>query len=194
MRFDISKNFKEYVGHHTLLYGETNTKKTLYTAKFVQFLVESNFDPLQITILDFGPKMNTINNLKIGGRIVDFYEDSKKCNYLIFEGEIIPPRLNARCMEDVVKNATKNHEKSLMILQKYNQKPTSTLVMNDISIYLHAGDLDYLLETIQKSGTFFGNTYHGTSINKSFTLKFSLKEKQLVETLVKKVENSHSTS
>ena len=80
MKFDKNRNFKDYVGHHTLLYGETNTKKTFYTAKFVQFLVESDYDPLKISILDFAPKMTTINNLKIGGRIIDFYEDSKKCN------------------------------------------------------------------------------------------------------------------
>ena len=48
MDFDKSKSFSEYINHHTLLYGETNTKKTYYTAMFVKFLVDSNFNPLDI--------------------------------------------------------------------------------------------------------------------------------------------------
>ena len=96
MRFDISKNFKEYVGHHTLLYGETNTKKTLYTAKFVQFLVESNFDPLQITILDFGPKMNTIsgNNQMVGVMSDMIVQESQSSNPRTHPTRLVPTMNN----------------------------------------------------------------------------------------------------
>jgi hypothetical protein len=193
MKFDKNKSYNEYLYHHTLLYGETNTKKTYYTAKFVQFLVESKFNPLEITILDFAPKMVTINDSKIGGRIEDFYTNSRNCNNVHFEGEIIPPRLRSKNSKTLIENARSNYIKTNQILEEYHQKPTSILVINDISIYLHVGKLDYFLKTIQKARTFFGNSYYGTSINRNFSHDFSLKEKKLGESLIEKIENSYST-
>ncbi len=70
MKFNSSKSYQELIGHQTFLYGETNTKKTYYTAKFVQFLIESkHIDPKEISILDFAPPQGIINNNKIGGKI-----------------------------------------------------------------------------------------------------------------------------
>lgn len=193
MEFDKRKSFSEYVNHHTLLYGETNTKKTYYTAMFVKFLVESKFNPLDITILDFAPKIITINDLKVGGRIEDFYKESNACKNLSFEGEIIPPRLCSTNLKELNENAQGNFNKTKKILQEYAQNPTPVLVINDISIYLHIGKLKYLLKTIKKARTFFGNSYYGTSINRDFTYKFSLNEKKLVEALLEKIEKSYST-
>lgn len=194
MKFEKNKSFSDYIGDHTLLYGETNTKKTYYTAKFVQFLVESNFNPKEISILDFAPKMITINDLKIGGRVIDFYEESIKCNYLAYKGEIIPPRLNANNSEELDSNARNNHEITSKLLDEYNLRATPILIINDISIYLHVGNLTRLCETIKKANTFFGNTYYGIKINKTFSSKFSMKEKELVESLVKMIKNSYITS
>lgn len=193
MKFDKNKSYNEYLYHHTLLYGETNTKKTYYTAKFVQFLVESKFNPLEITILDFAPNMVTINDSKIGGRIEDFYANSKTCNNMYFEGEIIPPRLRSQNSKDLIENARSNYVKTHQILEEYHQKPTFILIINDISIYLHVGKLAYFLKTIQKARTFFGNSYCGTSISRNFASDFSLKEKIKVESLIEKIENSYST-
>ena len=105
MLFHNNFNFEKCIGSHTLLYGETDTKKTFYTAKFIQFLIETkNVNSKQISILDFAPPQEWINNIKIGGRIQDFYKDSKKCNYIKFKGDIIPPRLKARNKEELYKN------------------------------------------------------------------------------------------
>jgi len=193
MKFDNNKSYSEYLNHHTLLYGETNTKKTYYTAKFVQFLIESNFNPLEITILDFAPKIIRVNDLKIGGRIEDFYENIKACKNLNFKGEIIPPRLRSTNLKELNDNARKNFNKTSQILEEYRHNPTLVLIINDITIHTHVGKLNYLLKTIKKARTFFGNAYYGTSINRNFTYDFSLKEKKMVESLVKKIENSYST-
>ena len=193
MKFDNNKTCNDYLNHHTLLYGETNTKKTFYTAKFVQFLIESNFNPLDITILDFAPKMVTINDLKIGGRINDFYDKSEACNNLLFTGEIIPPRLYAQDPEELILYTRNNFIKANQILEEYAQNPTTILIINDISIYLHVGKVKHLLKIINKARTFFGNTYYGTSINSNFTNEISLKEKELVESLVEKIEYAYST-
>ncbi|MFX1256638.1 MAG: hypothetical protein ACFFAN_02175, partial [Promethearchaeota archaeon] len=69
MKFNDGLDFNDFIGHHTILYGETNTKKTYYTAKFVQFLLQvKKVDPKNISILDFAPKLFKMYNLKIGGK------------------------------------------------------------------------------------------------------------------------------
>lgn len=192
MKFPINVDFNEFIGHHSLLYGETDTKKTYYTAKFVQFLVESKkVNPNEISILDFAPKLSFFKNLKIGGKIQDYYKNSTKCNNVTFKGEIIPPRLNASNKIELYENACQNYKKTSEILEKFNKNSTSILIINDISIHLHFGSKKLLLEAIKKADTFLGNSYYGTSIKQNFTTLFSLKEKKQVEYLIRTIKKSY---
>ncbi|MHA1689146.1 MAG: hypothetical protein ACTSUN_07395 [Promethearchaeota archaeon] len=184
-------NFNNCIGTHTLLYGETNTFKTHYTAFFVQFLLENKkINAKEITILDFAPKLKTFNDIKIGGRIEDFYERSLSCRYILLENEIIPPRINAKNKVELYKNAQHNYRLTSEALKQYQESPTSFLIINDISIYLHLGNKNYLTNIITKiPDTFFGNTYYGNIITKPFAKLFSLKERKRVQYLLRKVEN-----
>jgi hypothetical protein len=188
-------DFENYVGHRTLLYGETNTGKTYYTAKFVQYLLEiKRINPKDISILDFAPKLAYYNNLKIGGRIQDYYENSEKCNNINFKGEIIPPRLKATNKKEIYDHMCHNFNKIYEIIEIYNSSPTLVLIINDISLFLHLGSNQYLINTINKSDTFFGNSYYGSSISSKFSKLVSIKEKRKVEYLIKNVENSYTTT
>jgi len=192
MKFPEKVNFNDFIGHHTLIYGETDTKKTYYTANLVQFLVEiEKINPKEISILDFAPKLKIINNLKIGGKVQDFYKNSIVCNNILFEGEIVPARLKATNKKDLYDNACKNFKKTSKILTIFNSNPTSILIINDISIYLHLGNKNFLLKTIEKVNTFFGNTYYGESISRNFATLFSLNERRKVEFLIKRIEKSY---
>jgi hypothetical protein len=194
MVFNESFIFNDFVGHHTLFYGETDTKKTYFTAKFVQFLIEKkNLNPREITILDFAPSLSVVKGLKIGGKIMDYYKNSVICNNLYFEGEIIPARLNARNLKELYYNACNNYKKTFKIINTYIENPTKVLIINDISIYLHIGNKKLLLDSIEKSNTFLGNSYYGSSIKSDFSHQFSLREKRLVNYLIKKIEYSYFT-
>ncbi|MFW9949739.1 MAG: hypothetical protein ACFFKA_06400 [Candidatus Thorarchaeota archaeon] len=195
MNFTKKFDFETILDTHTLIYGETDTKKTFFTAKFVKFLLETkNIPPKEISILDFAPKLAYVKNLKIGGRIQDYYDNSMECNYIKFEGEIIPPRLNAHNKKEMYYNICLNFNKIYKILEIYNKNPTSVLIVNDISLYLHLGNIKYLINTINKSNTFFGNAYYGKSISTKFSKLMTLKEKKRVEFLIKNIENSFKTS
>ena len=195
MSFHDKLDFHSLRGLHTLIYGETNTGKTFYTAKFVQYLLEiEKFEPKKISILDFAPKLAYFNNLKIGGRIQDYYEDSVKCNNINFEGEIIPPRLRAKNKKEIYDHLCHNFNKIYEIMEIYNISPTPVLIINDISLYLHLGSIKYLIDTINKSDTFFGNSYYGSSISSKFSKLISIREKRKVESLIKNVENSFTTT
>jgi len=187
-------NFNNCIGYKTLLYGEINTKKTYYTAKFIQFLVETkNFEPNNISILDFAPPLHIIKDMKVGGKVKDYYNGSIKCNNLYFKGEIIPPRLKSRNVKELYNIACDNYKKTYEILYLFKENPTPVLIINDISIYLHIGNRKLLLDSIRKVNTFFGNSYYGSSMKSDFTKFFNLREKRLVENLIKKIEFSYFT-
>ncbi|MBY9021208.1 MAG: hypothetical protein KGD67_09130 [Candidatus Lokiarchaeota archaeon] len=195
MKFNQNIDLNILVGKKTLIYGETNTGKTFFTAKFIKYLLEiKNFNPKDISILDFAPKLAYFNNLKIGGRIQDYYENSVKCNNINFEGEIIPPRLKANNKKEIYNNLCHNFNKIYEILEIYNSSPTPALIINDISLYLHLGSNKYLINTISKPNTFFGNSYYGSSINSKFSKLISIKEKRKVEFLIKNVDNTFTTT
>lgn len=194
MTFSLNLNFDDLINHSTLLYGETNTYKTYQTSEFVKFLLESKkIPPKEISILDFAPSLMEIKNLKIGGKIQDFYKQSSTCNNIIFKGEIIPPRLKSSNKKELYHNVRENFEKTSEILSRFNDDPTSTLIINDISIYLHIGSIKSLLNAINKSKTFFGNAYFGSSIKRGYATLFSLRERRKVKSLVNKVEESYFT-
>ncbi len=194
MSYQNNFRFEDCIGSHTILYGETDTKKTYYTAKFIQFLIETKkFNPKQICILDFAPPKESINNIKIGGKIKDFYEKSSICNNIHFEGDIIPPRLNAQNNNELYRIACSNFKKTFKILNKFNINPTQILIINDISIYLHIGNKKLLIDSIRKANTFFGNSYYGSFIKSNYSTHFNLREKRLVEYLIRKMDYSYST-
>ncbi|TFG23277.1 MAG: hypothetical protein EU533_03350 [Promethearchaeota archaeon] len=184
-------NLENWIGIHTLIYGETYTQKTYLTAKFVDYLIEiRNIKPKEISILDFAPEMIFIDNLKIGGKIADFSDYSSKCRIIESNGEIIAPRLKACNKRELYENICHNYKITSKSLKIFNENPTKLLIMNDISIYLHLGDKNYLLNTIQKVNTFLGNSYYGSTIKTGFGCLLSLKEKKRVEFLIKNLDNS----
>jgi hypothetical protein len=184
-------DYTKILGHHFLVYGETNTGKTQFTANFVKFLLQSKkLNPKDITILEFGPKFKIINNIKIGGRIQDYYSKSLMCINIDSESEIIPPRLNANKKEELFKNICYNYQKTSNMLANFSKNPTPFLVINDISIYLHLGSKYELLSVINKSHTFLGNSYYGNSIKSRISKLLSLIEKKRIEFLIKNIEFS----
>lgn len=187
-------DFGKALGTYTLLYGETDTKKTYLTAKFIDYIiVEEDINPLDISILDFAPPLSKIQNFKIGGKIGDFSEFSSECQVVPLDQEIIPPRLNAKNKTDLYNNLCHNFKLTSKAIKQYNYNPTKFLIINDVSIYLHLGNKSYLLDTINKAYTFFGNTYYGTSIKTGFGKLLSIKERKRVEFLIRNIKQSFRT-
>jgi len=185
--------FESLLGKKVLLYGETNTYKTYCTARFVRFLLEEKeIDPKLISILEFAPNLQYIDDFKIGGKIKDYYENSTLCHYLDTEKEIIPPRLNASNKKELYDNACHNYKQTKSVLRKFLNKSSPIVLINDVSIFLHLGNRNDLLKIINASQTFFGNSYYGKNISQraEFANLFSLKEYMKVKHLQKYFDKS----
>ncbi len=159
----------------------------------VQFLLEAKkIDPKKITILDFAPKLFKFYNLKIGGKIEDFYPLSIKCKNISFKGDFFPVIISGDNKVSF-ENARNNYKRLHEILNIYYENPTSILIINDISYYLHLGNKKFALKIIKASDTFFGNSHYGSSKSKNLNNLFIRREKYCVDFLIKKIDFAYPT-
>jgi hypothetical protein len=171
--------FERFEKKRTLIMGETGTGKTKVTALLLREAI-SRIEPDQITLLDFAPTQRTINGLRIGGRVTDFLPNLK-CRVYEPSAEIRAPRLEGHHADEVLRLAEDNAVLTSALLRRYLTHPTPYLFINDLTIHLHAGDPNLLLQAIRASETFVGNAYSGSSLEPDRGSGLSGRERELLQ-------------
>ncbi|MEM4676105.1 MAG: hypothetical protein QXM12_07435, partial [Nitrososphaerota archaeon] len=90
--------------------------------------------------------------------------------------------------DEVMSLAEKNREAIEPLLKGFLSKPTRILFINDLTIYLHAGDPELLEKCIEVSETFVGTAYYGTKLQDDKGSGITLRERMLAERIMKKVD------
>ncbi len=152
--------FERFEGKKTLITGETGSGKTKLIAEVLLEAIE-RVHADDITVLDFAPAQISFRGLRVGGRVKDFLPDLK-CHAYRASDSIRAPRLEGHDANEVWKLAEHNASLTSDYIRSYLASLTPYLFVNDLTIHLHAGDVDLLLEAIRKSRTFVGNAYSGT--------------------------------
>ena len=153
---NLKLNTKYLIETYTLIIGDVGVGKTLLTSKIIKNLIKAGFAS-KITIIDLGPKKNS----NIGGKLSDFINTSQ-LRYLTLK-KIYKPRTEGRNKEEVLALVKKNIKNITPLFEKYREKPTKILVVNDISLYLQGERVEKLLYYIKPAKTFIGNSYYGTA-------------------------------
>ncbi len=178
--------FESFEKKRTLITGETGSGKTRVTASLLREGI-SRIEPLKITVLDFAPAQRIINGLRIGGQIKDFLPNPE-CRVYEPSATIRAPRLEGHHADEVLKLAKDNAVLTSALLGQYLAFPTSCLFINDLTIHLHAGDPNLLLEAIRRSETFIGNAYSGSSLAPDHGSGLSGRERELLQRVVSVVD------
>jgi hypothetical protein len=63
------------------------------------------------------------------------------------------------------------------------QNTTEVLIMNDITLYLHAGKLERILQCARSAKTFLATAYYGSKLAGDFGTGISSREKRLTDEL-----------
>lgn len=160
----------------TIIIGEVNTGKTAYLGEILNgFLEEGETD---ITVIDMAPE-----SVKgIGGKM------SKREIYAIryFTAQIVAPRLIGKTDQEVEMLATHNAKLINDIFVAYLKNPTKVLFINDVSLYLQAGDLNKLLSLLNSTSTVIMNGYYGFSLGGG---KLGKRERENMIALQKRCNN-----
>jgi len=174
----------DILNKRTLIIGELGSGKTLLTLKLTLNLIDSGYGK-HITVLDFAPKK--IGN--VGGRFLDFGFNPSKIFAYLAPSKVYTPRISAKTPQELLDLALKNKENIEKLIFKYLTKPTEILVINDITLYFHAGSLELIDECIMSSKTFIGNAYYGRELSFNHGTGVSAKERNLVIELMKYMDN-----
>jgi len=159
-----------------LILGETGTGKTLLTAKLAA-IAASKLGWENTTIIDMAP----IGIPGIGGRITRFLKARKA--RILTPQKVYAPRLMGRSPSEVRMLAEANRRLIEPLLHCFLERPTLLLVVNDASIYLHAGDPSLLEKCVKKAEFFIGNAYSGSSLSEDKGAGITIRERLLVKRL-----------
>lgn len=159
-----------------LIVGDVRSGKTTLTSKLIDVLAEVCGES-KVTVLDFAPDF-----MGVGGKVAT----SSNVRIIRPEG-LKAPRLMGKDCRTIWELARRNRELTERAIREYLRNPTPILIINDLSIHFHAGDLGIVVEAARNARLFIANSYYGTSLSDNCGL--SERERRLVEEMMKEVDH-----
>lgn len=176
-------SYNELRGERTLIIGDVSTGKTRLTRRILRQARDIEED---ITAIDMAPPPKEVSGNKAGGPLLN--EKIGNIRYF-WPKKIETPRLSAKTPEQLIVMAKHNEEILKPILEAYKTNPSSTLFVNDVSIYLQQGSLEDLWSSIAKSDTLVVNGYYGKKLKQDLGTGISRRERKLMDKLASKMDN-----
>lgn len=171
-------SFRRFIGKNVLVKGEVQTGKTRLLEDMLHEALSSNKKP--ISLIDMAPERLAKGAFDAGGRV----SINEMRGLRIYRPAIVfAPRLQGRCREEVLRMAEENGRQIGAILDLYLEEPTPILFINDLTLYLHAGDPGKLKRVIDTAETFIGNAYGGESIDDDCGSGITGRERRLLKEL-----------
>ena len=167
----MKANPSSYDGHHTLVIGDVNTGKTRLTEQVLAGWVAQGRSE-EIAVLDMGPqRIQTI-----GGRLTL----PMGFGGVYLAAAIVPPRLNAPDEKAADTLAAANAVAIEPLLRAARLADCAILVINDVTLYLHAGTYDCLMAVVERAETALINAYYG---NRFPDYRITRRERRLCDRL-----------
>jgi GTPase SAR1 family protein len=148
---DIINEFKH---RKTIIIGEVNTGKTAYLGKILRGFLDRNESDM--AVIDMAPEPVK----GIGGKM----DTSTIPEVIYYTTKIWAPRLMGMTEEEVETLARGNAKAIEDIFEQYLKHPRKILFINDVSLYLQAGDVQALLSFLELTPTVIMNGYYGHSL------------------------------
>ncbi|MBO3832384.1 MAG: hypothetical protein FGF51_03235 [Candidatus Brockarchaeota archaeon] len=168
---------QDVLGRKILILGKMGSGKTKITAEILDRLLEK-VSPSDITVIDMSP--TTVPG--VGGRISSYTPKVFKVRYLIPQ-IIRAPRIEGKSKEEVLSLAEFNRMVIEPLIEEFLMKLTPILLINDLSIYLHSGNVSKIIECLELSNTVVANSYYNKSLMDDKGSGISEKEKRLLDML-----------
>lgn len=167
----------EIIGKKVLILGEVGSGKTSLTAKAVQDLALL-IQPEEITVIDMAPEAIG----EIGGKLSLHMSLDSKLRYLS-PAKVFAPRTMGTSHTQVIEFARRNKNAIEPLLGDFLKTPTRTLVINDITLYLHLGKLEKIIDCVKLTDTFLASAYLGVKLKEDHGTGISVRERQAIKRL-----------
>ncbi len=164
---------EKYLKKRTLIIGEVNSGKTLETCRILQLFIDAGYTE-DITVLDMSP--GAVNG--IGGKM-QFPEINSE---LYLTADIHAPRLAGKDKSHTSMLSKENVNMIEKLFGEVKKHEKDILFVNDASLYLQAGELEYFEDMLMTTSTQVINSYYGDHFKDS---SLTRREKRLAEELMK---------
>lgn len=168
---------KEILSKKVLILGEAGSGKTKLAAQLLQEFMDL-VNPEKISVIDLAPKRVS----KFGGKLTDYVSITGKVKYYSPK-RVYTPRLSGKSSKQILRYAELNKRNMQPLFNAFSKNATDILVVNDITLYLHLGALETVLECIKLVKTFLATAYYGSKLAEDLGTGISLRERQLTEKL-----------
>lgn len=175
-------HFNQIKASRVLIIGDVGAGKTALTARLVEEAA-LQLGPDKVTVIDMAPERKRFKGFVIGGGIDIPLKKYPNLHLLKPSEKLHAPRIEERTADRVLQLAVSNAAIIEKLLHQYVHDPTPVLFMNDVSIYLQAGNLNRLTETIILADTFVGNAYSGTVLEDDNRSGLSQRERASLDSL-----------
>lgn len=181
-------SIEKILGRKILILGDVGSGKTRLTAKILDVLLEKTSVD-DITVIDMSP--TTVKG--IGGRLSSYTPSALKVRYLAPE-VVRAPRIEGKNRDEVISLAEFNKKVIEPLLHEFIRRSTSILFINDLSIYLHAGDVETIIKCLELSNTVVANSYHGNALFNDKGSDISIREKKMISLLINRFDEVFNLS
>jgi len=181
-------NIGRVLGRKILILGDVGSGKTRLTAQILDSLLEK-ISVNDITVVDMSPTTVT----GIGGRLSSYTSNALKVRYLAPE-VVRAPRIEGKNRDEVISLAEFNKKVIAPLLHEFIRRPTSILFINDLSIYLHVGDVEMIIKCLELSDTVVANSYYGNALFNDKGSNISVREKKMISLLISKFDEVFNLS
>ncbi len=178
--------FKDLLGKKVLIAGDVGAGKTKLTVGILDEAVEMGYGE-KITVIDMAPATTMVKGRKVGGRLSEFTEASKRVRYWAPD-KVETPRLRAESAEELLHLVNLNKERIEPLLRRYLKDPSPILLINDISIYFQSGRAELILSALKVAETLIANGYYGDYLAFDQGTGVSKVEKNLMDELTKRMD------
>jgi len=172
----------EILKRKVLIVGDVETGKTALTIQILKKFMDLGLED-DITVIDMAPKAFFISGKRIGGKLNEYTPLVKRVKYLA-PPVVYAPRLTSKSSQELLHLINENLKKLNPLIDEYLRNPTKILIINDLSIYFHAGELSKILYCLNEAETFLANSYYGKTLKNDFKTGISSREKVLVKKLM----------
>jgi hypothetical protein len=168
-------------GKRTLILGEAGIGKTRFTTRLFRAFIRK-YRGESAVLIDMAPPAIRTRGRRLGGHL-----DLRRLPgnvYLLRPSAVAAPRIQGRTAAEVRALAEANRLAIEPLLERWLQYSVPVLMLNDLTIYLHAGPMERLVEVIRHAKTFIGNAYYGEFLRDDQGSGLSVRERDVIEALL----------
>lgn len=179
-------SFQELLGKRALILGEVGSGKSRLTAKLLEEAISLGYSD-RIAVIDLSPDIRLPSGEVVGAPLTSYVAIGPPIKYMRPMG-IRAPRLEGNSRDGVLMLAEENAKAIEAIFYEYLKGAREILFINDVSLYLHGGELGLLLSVISKANTSILNGYYGVRLEKDKGSGISKRERALMEDLASRMD------